>query len=63
MIMITIIILLLLLLLLLNLKEDMIVAKFRVRIRAHRLYISAAVLYQLSCEDHTFGAGHLWSLS
>ena len=29
----------------------MIVAKCRVRIRAHRLYISAAVLYQLSCED------------
>ena len=29
----------------------MIVAKFRVRIRAHCLYFSAAVLYQLSCED------------
>ena len=39
----------------------MIVAKFRVRIRAHCLYISAAVLYmysvyQLSCEDP-----YIWS--
>ena len=39
----------------------MIVAKFRVRIRAHCLYISAAILYtysmyQLSCEDP-----YIWS--
>ena len=36
----------------------MIVAKFRVRIRAHHLYISEAVLYmyQLSCEDP-----YIWS--
>ena len=39
----------------------MIVAKFRVRIRAHCLYISAAILYTYSMYQLSWEDPYIWS--